>query len=1535
MQHLNPDPSPSAATAAAQAFLANRASNAALSAAAAAAALRAHATTPVSVGEVQTKRRLQRQSFSSPGGDAASTGESSMALRRRASSSSMADRSFRSQSPKRAASVSSIDAPPPVPALPKDIPPVPSSRISATRPRPATSGAPAPTPSHKPGRRASSVEATVSRIASPAHAASHGRGMSVDRARATSPGVLAAQRAASMAPASERGVISPDSRASVNFSYPISPRSPTPSIDERRSNANAAPNQLSPPARLNSPPPAASPGASGPVKGKKKKAAAERSQATSPASISSGANLPGSGTVTPSDTGSPISSPKQRKKAAVGGAKLAGSLSETSSLADHGSSAMAYHSDLDTISENGDEPERPAWFKTRAAALLVKQPSVVRENRELEAEEGSDAQLNQPIRLDGDSARENQTAQPRQDRRFTAPSTPQSGAQHARSASQPINMPATPANADKDADSGRSISGGQDRDTVRGARPQSLSPTRYAHFVSTPPTLSPLVIKHEPPPRSLSPAKSALRKATSSRPSSAGSQASNVVPGSVTQNPNGIFDSPVSPDADRSSTTSKKKKKGSRVSFDSDSVVVNNDSTTELQPTRISNGNPESPVADKPTSGRRAVSSEAEEEFLKPRPALPLFGSIRRQKDPVRSSSGVASVGGPAPKETSPRLAQPLLGTSSDHAIGGIIAQDFTARSVSGLKATGLPPDLQAVEPTSSAAAPIDETFFSLPAKSDNPGGPAPRSPVPLDVLGDYQLQGHPVTGPNGHSAASTNAALPLDGEPQNDIVPSIEFTQPTPNPEAAEPFIGWGQDQVGVQPPKASGLHDILHDEQPRPGSISSGVAVEDRPGDLGFPKPRKGLSTQDPPAQVTQHEEEDEDSEDTDGSRYSDAAEDVSEPEDGGFGSIDAVVDTTPADVLPGVAITTPPESATPIDANGKPAGSDNVETYKNGVAAPGGAQVDQSMIPSVNGSPVQIPAPKVKKRKKANPNIDGAGEVAVARSVVIRAPPAKQTPRLGAVTNGVSTGNGTVKSPTTSGPTLAAQEASRYTRHNSLPGVAAPKKVTVVAPRGKSISEAPAKDQFSEAVRKEIQNLTATAGAAGALGPSKKSRAKMPLTRSDSNSSASSSSFRKIRARRSAGAVGPSDGSVALRRSMRPASQSGPVGGGSMSVRSLSPAGSATPRTMKTSLRGTQSPRAAPSLRPLSADAGKSTSSPFRAFGKARKAKAAAAPSRFGNKASRRRYSDSSDDGPRAPPVFRSRFEDSSDDEEGVAIAVPLTPVRGIPRRIGEADDESSELADSSDNEGDGGADASPPAAAAAAAAAQSQNVATVRHGHESQALVAGTLRQKARPSPAGSISSSKNGDYSPSTKKKRRSLFGVLGRRKHDASKDAAAAAASEQLQLQQQGGSGDSGAVNGSAAAGRQRPVRQLSTVDELESWPIPPGLPGDLTGAGTIAPTTTTTITAEQRPSTSDGVSSRRLPWVRRRPHFGVRRTTNPSMSGGLGGGDSVRVANSDTAVPSSSSMRHRRGSHYPEVYGRNGKKKRFGMLRRAFGLVD
>ncbi len=60
------------------------------------------------------------------------------------------------------------------------------------------------------------------------------------------------------------------------------------------------------------------------------------------------------------------------------------------------------------------------------------------------------------------------------------------------------------------------------------------------------------------------------------------------------------------------------------------------------------------------------------------------------------------------------------------------------------------------------------------------------------------------------------------------------------------------------------------------------------------------------------TEHHMSD-DSDDTEGSLYSDAAEDIARTEGDGFGSIDAVVDSPTVDTTPGIAITTPPESPT----------------------------------------------------------------------------------------------------------------------------------------------------------------------------------------------------------------------------------------------------------------------------------------------------------------------------------------------------------------------------------------------------------------------------------------------------------------------------------------------------------------------------------------------------------------------------------------------------------------------------------------------
>ncbi|KAJ1335921.1 Catalase-related immune-responsive [Microdochium nivale] len=119
---------PNAATAAASAFMAasNQNANKALSSAAAAAALRARPHTPIDVGAVETKRTQRRSASVSSFGSA--TRSSSIGARprqghgleRKQSSGSMTERTFRtpSPSPHRAASHAPAQAEPPVPQIP-------------------------------------------------------------------------------------------------------------------------------------------------------------------------------------------------------------------------------------------------------------------------------------------------------------------------------------------------------------------------------------------------------------------------------------------------------------------------------------------------------------------------------------------------------------------------------------------------------------------------------------------------------------------------------------------------------------------------------------------------------------------------------------------------------------------------------------------------------------------------------------------------------------------------------------------------------------------------------------------------------------------------------------------------------------------------------------------------------------------------------------------------------------------------------------------------------------------------------------------------------------------------------------------------------------------------------------------------------------------------------------------------------------------------------------------------------------------------
>ncbi|KAI9882119.1 MAG: hypothetical protein M1823_006137 [Watsoniomyces obsoletus] len=1509
--HLNPDPTPSASIAAAQAFLANRASNASLSAAAAAAALRSHTTSPVAVGAVQTKRTLQRQNVTAGPGSPTLATTPSGPLRRRGSSGSMSERSFRAASPERVGAASPSDAVPPVPALPQELPPLARSPAPVKQMRPATAGAggtPQPPPvQNQSRRRASSTEvpAGFPRLGSPPPMPSHGRGMSVDGGVKASPGVLAAQRASGIGTLPPR----PESRGSVNFSYPIGPRSPTPLSEE----------QLAP-SRLASPPPSTIQSGVGPaaVKPKKKKSASEGGLVARPATA--GATM-GQGlareNILPLPGVNTQTGPLMPKKKKSMGSPVAGSAQDRAAMIDRTSSPLTYHSDLDTISEDGDQDlDRPSVYKTRAGALLIKRPSVVHEQNEQE-EGPDDAQARQAAAKAQGAAGQSRQRKPDEKVLLPAPPGRQGPGQHTRSASQPAPDVANPSTGhvrSTGSEAGaRAISSGRGRGASQAARPQSLSPTRHTHFAMSPTTAAtPLAIKHEPPPRSLSPAKSALRKSPSPRPGSAASEASIAGFAGSASRDRYSTDSPITePD-----TSVNRRRKVSRVSFDEDSVVIGDEADVQhvsLPPTSPP-GDSANVRLGEPRAERnsRAGSDAGEEEYMTPRPALPLFGSIRRRKGNREEGQAAGFGTGESP------ITVPLE-TSSDHAIGGILSQALTG----------------------------------------NP--PASTLSSDREIPYDPNISIHHTTGDTSMLTVAFNQASQpgVDQLAANDdVLPSIEFTQPTPNLEQSEPFVASnavsGGDGSGSNHPVDEETHARHDFKPPSPTPALAGVA-EPEPDEAARNHTRssptvghfaEGLRLQTEGLPVVDHSDDE-----TDGSLYSDAAEDIARTEGDGFGSIDAVVDSPTVESAPGVAITTPPES--PIKMPGKKMNGIELEPIDTGLTEPSSRSeaterqrheeeqaVPAAVIP-------QLAKPKMKKKKASSTATSQLTSAPTMRSMslgAIEQQPATAASPKPKARQRVAPGNGVVTNSAGNKPqhrmAAATQQSSYQGRQNSLPTSSTPVKATPPKPLQS------ANDRFNNDVQKELRKMGATRATSPIITPPKKGRLmKSSLKRSDSNSSASSSSFKKSRTRSSGGG-----GGMALRRTMRPDSSSPAppataVPSSRYSVRSLSPVGS-TRKPMRSSLRGpASSSGGTPSLRqrPMSADQAKPASGGgFRGFGKTSKPKVASSSSKFGH-SSRRRFSDSSEDDT-PMPAFRGRYDDSSDEDEPRPTS--FAPVRGIPRRIGEEDEESSQLPDSSDEE------------------RRVQRGVVASKKAEPGALSSKTLRD---PEPARPASKTVDFVDDGSTgkrkekHKKHRSLFSTLsGSRRKEESRSATMPSP-----------------ANGTALEPSPRPqltkrsssVAVTPSVEPTESWPIPPPPP-----TSTTAQRLTSVIeadvaqTQQKRPTTSDGVSHshRLLPWGKKnRPEVGTRRTTNPippshnnrpggSISsttatgipplqrGALQPEDTLMEGNEEAEETETELARERERERELErerekgaVYGRNGKKKKFGALRRVFGLKD
>ncbi|KAK0105689.1 hypothetical protein ONS95_004216 [Cadophora gregata] len=1509
-------------TAAAQAFLKNQASNASLSSAAAATALRSRPTTPTSVADVQTKRTLRRSgSTSSVGSSVAgsSKGQSRPQLERRGSSSSMTERTFRDPSPSRGVP-SAADAPP-VPAIPKNIPQAPLI----------------PQKSH---RRAASLEAPPMRIASPPPNKANGRGSSLGGA--TQPSRRAGQRMSSLSSVQElerpasRGantarIVSPTNQ---NLIYDPNTRSFLPeaqilAIEQRIHSASQQPVKK----KKRLPPSAGTHLADGTAGGRPKGTfvdaleAAEQQKA-----VQQAAPVPQPQPEPPAPVQAPIPEPvnaappkKKKKKKVV----VSDSESDQASYVPNSS---------DNDSDISTQP-----FNTRAGALLAKKPSIVREDREREEKEDDTPTRAQKL------ARLDTTPEPRhaspsplprsmagrgQGRgQASASAAFAQGRQHARSASQPAPTEESPT---------KEGVGLVTRDSVRGGRVHSVSPMRTTHFARTPENL---VVKHQPPARSISPRKSAMKHSNSPRGPSPveGMSGANETNLSEASNGSAVVPEGLAP-----------RKKANRVSFDETNVVVGQAATPVVT---------DSPVVLSPQTkskwfsigrGKKKetpVLDEDDSEVMKPRPALPSFGSVREKKpnreieerplvkpaEPTEAKLPPAS----PPIFTSPtgEVIENPFGQSNDHVVGAVIAQDAATKNAANISKSRepLPPQVTSVE-GSGYNSDSDSSLYSVENRKTNIGvtraDSVKRGPEDGDA-DSYRALASPLAH-EIETPTEKGEAEAMNGA--NTDIPEIAVSQATPTLESTESKREW-PDMPGSwgQSSSDSGSQErddaevpIVEHQATEPTLAEQGITEPDeetpRAGSpiLGEIASRNSIILEEP--------------EESDASIYSDAAEDFSDVEGSGFMSLDAVVDTPVINTnIPGLAISTPPDSPTTKVTKEKAykrsqlsrktsepdmdEGWDKVQAYWSTLSADKKLQLEQEAREEAEGSDTEVeakPAPKPKKKKK----------VAVKPEPVEPAPQQQQSvsnERTYMIQPGSKAGpNGHTSMKTSMREQPANTEPEPQIRKTMRgPGSMRGSLRTEAEPKGslqkkyRPMSYPPAESQANPAdVKKHVRNLSA-ASAAAAQGAAKRDMAPPapPLRRK--GSAGSDSSFKKAKRGNEIPSFRTSmRGSVESNPAPRPQS---PAQSSRFSLRSLSPTGSAFRRSfnsgaapqvglsethMRSSMRSSYD--TTPSMR------NKPPGTKTGGFGRS-------APQKTKQKPTRKlasRFADSSDE-EEDRPAFRSRFNDSSDDDEPAPPPPSAgrtmrnsAPVRGIPKRSGLQDGDSSDLPDSDDEK-----PTSP-----GLKLSKRQNGNATRPTKEGATLASGSLRRSG--SGRGTISSPTTTEFTPRPGHSRRGSFmSILRRKKPDSAsrvrKSDAESPARRDTPLERS--KSDLQALRTEPAPSPRLQKRNPMSRDNSGAWPLPAG----------EAPKAHSLLVGKAgedgRPFTADGADG---------------------VVGGGGGREKGQLTTNGDGRPDLGTRRFTAtglaGVDLAAINGNGGivgekarKKKRFGKLRKMFRLDD
>nr|POF06969.1 hypothetical protein CFP56_31593 [Quercus suber] len=1569
-----------ASAAAGAAFAQRRPSQASLSSAAAAAALRSLTSSPEPVGNVQTKRMMRRGSVSSIGSGSIIGGPTRGAvgrtpLQRQNSSGSMTGRTFRSPSPGgRSSAMSPAFNAPPVPSVPASL----SSKA----------------------RRSSSMD-PPQRVLSPTPRG--GRGMSVDRVGAVPQQTIRKpKRLSNVNEGVEPIQTSPNgNRNSVNFSRPMAspPASPETTSTSKFTRGSAGyfagptgtgPTSTQKGARAASLAAATQSSDVGrlvqnaanavPVKNKVGQGAAPRSHFARATSTSEQGNtvpfaIPTTSTETvmvydansrtfrpapkpaeanvtkPVDisppTTIPIAAPPSpgsydpATRSIVPLSKSQSASTKSDSLAVAGNAVM-------------EPPPRnpargsPSPSSPRGAPVLKKHPSTVREDREAEEE----AETTSPRTTTEASYLET----------LVGPSKtyvrPQSS--HTRSSSLDV-----PARASKG--------------SIRG-RVTSLSPQRSAHF-----SRSPVIetARHEPLSRDFSPVKSAMKHSPASSIRTASPMA-NLSPGGQKMLPGDASDTNSLYSQDGINLMVKKKK--NRVSFDE-------------QPREIESAN--APLSAQPLS----LEDDDENETMRPRPALPSFGSVRKDRSPA-TAKPVAEVfqGGQE--------------TSVDEGIGHVLLRK--SNEDREVNEQSLAPEVTSKEAAGYASDESDEP--SKPQTVTNTFQPDEDDSVPkardfateaLDrILGDSQT-------------VTTN-----EGE-----LPAINLLPPTPGLDENSQQLGAAESE----------------DKTPRPNSMI-GIVV---PGGWQDNSDNRSNSQSTTSSALSAHETNvpehnlnlhpiDEDSDDD--AAFSDAAEDLSDLDEGGFASLNAIavspiVVTTPVDKAKSNGLSSPsspPESPLTKHADRAATLHHNQQTSGDWTEATAywsrlSKQQRQQIERDHMSSDDEIGTNFMENRKKKKSILKQTDFLAASTGAALKPAGPKPlgmkrslrgsagTPATAPAPNAGdsevhmrrSMRSGTSGSGNMSTTMRAASSPQRRPQSAQIQTVGASQKPST-RPASAAISP-----PVSTHVDTRITSALAQQSAYPSMGPRNTSKQQQqrpsPMIPTASytakiqekytNDSDSESSFKKAKRKQKSVSTMEVQNRSSVKRSMRsgsidssvPAYESRPTSptpaskGKTFSIRSLSPTGSLFGRRKQESIRETLRGNPAengPKRTTLRSNP-PATKSRVVSGGPSRSVRAPAPARRF-----KSRFADSDDeddaDNGRRGGFFSSRFADSDDDmpsSPGI-IAADLRPVRGIPRKQGQTDGDSTDLEEEDDDNDQRkksrkGTKQATSMITDPAEVERAMEAARLKLGiapvdptpiapkdtNEGVSLSQGSLRGASGMGDKPE-SKSRNEDAQINSTPKKRGFMGSILRRNRASSQSTVQMGASnpqppatptspvpplpslpipasdqsQPLSSPVNPSSPSHGKlIRRNSAQPKPNPVRgnswmstatapvttpgsssNLPTQAEINSWPLSSPHPGDKAYANG---------TASDRPNTSAGVTSASALQLNpaTRPDFRQRSQSGADIGAHTSSRRSVRI-NAGPGIDQESIVDGEESNAYN---ARTGKKKRFPMLRRAFGLND